>query len=170
METASIPPKSRKHTRVLTACEACRLSKTRCDSSRPCCGKCLRRGVACIYPESDPLSILQEWGSKILDSVERQERFLAETLGAASPSNNVSLQAQQPQSFSNFFQSPVEPQDTELISRNDTLRTPITGSDMILSWPIFPQERPVSTFPPAAFEEKSDRFPTGWSFDPRSSL
>ncbi|KAL4979771.1 hypothetical protein BDW66DRAFT_127218 [Aspergillus desertorum] len=171
METASDPPKSRKHTRVLTACEACRLSKTRCDSSRPCCGKCLRRGVACIYPESDPLSILQEWGSKILDSVERQERLLAETLGAASPSNNLPLQVQQPQSISNFFQSPVEPQHTELISRNDTLRTPITGSDMILSWPIFPQERPVSTFPPAAFEEKPDRFPIVVpSFEPRRIL
>ncbi|KAL4911036.1 hypothetical protein BDW74DRAFT_184573 [Aspergillus multicolor] len=114
--------------------------------------------------------VLQEWGSKILDSVERQERFLVETLGAGSPSN-VSHHVQQQQPFANFLQSPIEPQDTELISRNDTLKTPITGSDMILSWPIFPQERPVSTFPPAAFEEKSDRFPTVIpSFEPRRIL
>ncbi|KAL4734992.1 glycosyl hydrolase family 3 N terminal domain-containing protein [Aspergillus similis] len=115
--------------------------------------------------------VYEEWGSKILESVERQEHLLAETLGAASPPNNLPLQVQQPQSFSNFFQSSVEPQDTELISRNDTLRTPITGSDMILSWPIFPQDRPVSTFPPAAFEEKPDRFPTVIpSFEPRRIL
>ncbi|KAL4940754.1 hypothetical protein BDV06DRAFT_15530 [Aspergillus oleicola] len=164
METAPGIPKSRKHTRVLTACDACRLSKTRCDSARPICAKCLKRGVACVYPESDPLSILEGWGSKILDSVERQERLLTETFrSAASPSTLPQLPS--------FFQSPIESQDTELISRNDTLKTPITGSDMILSWPIFPQDKPVSTFPPAAFEEKPDRFPTAIpNFEPRRIL
>ncbi|KAL4874764.1 hypothetical protein BJY04DRAFT_224672 [Aspergillus karnatakaensis] len=163
MESVSGPQKSRKHTRVLTACDACRLSKTRCDSARPICAKCLKRGVACVYPESDPLSILEAWGSKILESVERQERLLTDTLGATSP-----LPLQQSQQLPAFFQSPIETDDTELISRNDTLKTPITGSDMILSWPIFPQEKPVSTFPPPAFEEKPDRFPTVIpSFEPR---
>ncbi|KAL4869506.1 hypothetical protein BDV12DRAFT_185192 [Aspergillus spectabilis] len=111
------------------------------------------------------LSIEQNaaWGSKILESVERQERLLTDTLGATSP-----LPLQQSQQVTNFFQSPIETDDTELISRNDTLKTPITGSDMILNWPIFPQEKPVSPFPPAAFEEKPDRFPTVIpSFEPR---
>lgn len=47
----------RKHTRVLTACDACRLSKTRCDSARPVCAKCIQRGVACEYPETDAISV-----------------------------------------------------------------------------------------------------------------
>ncbi|KAL2870934.1 uncharacterized protein BJX67DRAFT_210929 [Aspergillus lucknowensis] len=160
METGPALPKSRKHTRVLTACDACRLSKTRCDSARPVCAKCVKRGVACVYPESDPLSILEAWGSKILDAVERQERLLAESLGASPPSHVPQHQQ--------LFNRCLPAQDPELISRNDALKTPITGSDMILGWPIFPQERPVSTFPPAAFEEKSDRFQTDIpSFDPR---
>ncbi|KAL4787305.1 glycosyl hydrolase family 3 N terminal domain-containing protein [Aspergillus varians] len=117
------------------------------------------------------IGVYEAWGSKILDSVERQERLLTDTLEAATgrPSTLSFQQPQRPeQPFAGLFQSPVEPQDTELISRNDTLKTPITGSDMILSWPIFPQEKPVPTFPPAAFEEKPDRFPTAVpSFDPR---
>ena len=50
-------PDTRKHTRVLTACDACRLSKTRCDSARPVCAKCIKRGVPCEYPDKDPLSM-----------------------------------------------------------------------------------------------------------------
>ncbi|KAL3474583.1 glycosyl hydrolase family 3 N terminal domain-containing protein [Aspergillus californicus] len=102
---------------------------------------------------------LETWGTKILDAVERQERLLTESL--AGP---LSTSLQQPlyhqHQDQHQPQHPIEVQDTELISRNDTLKTPITGSDMILNWPIFPQERPVSTFPPSAFEEKPDRFPT----------
>ncbi|KAL3492245.1 hypothetical protein BJX62DRAFT_224726 [Aspergillus germanicus] len=110
---------------------------------------------------------LEAWGSKILDSVERQERLLAETLGASPPSH---FPAQQPQQLPSYHQQlpPIDAEDTELISRNDALKTPITGSDMILGWPIFPQEKPISTFPPAAFEEKPDRFQADIpSFDPR---
>jgi hypothetical protein len=58
----------------------------------------------------------------------------------------------------------VDEVDPESISRNDALKTPITGSDMILSWPIFPKEKPVSTFPMAAYSEKPDRFQTGMVF------
>ncbi|KAL3460299.1 glycosyl hydrolase family 3 N terminal domain-containing protein [Aspergillus heterothallicus] len=109
---------------------------------------------------------LEAWGSKILDSVERQERLLAESLGASPP---VAF-AQQPPQLPSYHQHlpPIDAEDTELISRNDALKTPITGSDMILAWPIFPQEKPVSTFPPAAFEEKPERFQADIpSFDPR---
>ncbi|KAL4955337.1 glycosyl hydrolase family 3 N terminal domain-containing protein [Aspergillus filifer] len=128
------------------------------------------KSEAGVYESLDSLRCvsidLEAWGSKILESVERQERLLTETLGGAvSPSTLPQLPP------TTFFPSPIESHDTELISRNDTLKTPITGSDMILSWPIFPQEKPVSTFPPAAFEEKPDRFPTAIpSFEPRRIL
>jgi hypothetical protein len=49
---------------------------------------------------------------------------------------------------------PLEDVDLETISRNDTPKTPITGSDMILSWPIFPRNKPVNTFPAYAYAEK----------------
>lgn len=45
------------HTRILAACDACRSSKTRCDSARPTCVKCRERGLACTYPERDPFSM-----------------------------------------------------------------------------------------------------------------
>ncbi|KAL4897323.1 putative Zn(II)2Cys6 transcription factor [Aspergillus ambiguus] len=144
--STALSARPRKHTRVLTACDACRLSKTRCDSARPVCSKCIQRGVACEYPETDAISVLEAWGTRILDAVERQERLLSETL---------SVDRQPPQQAS---PSPVDEVDPESISRNDALRTPITGSDMILSWPIFPREKPVSTFPMTAYAEKPDRF------------
>ncbi|CAP92980.1 Pc16g03100 [Penicillium rubens Wisconsin 54-1255] len=83
---ASSTARPRRNTRVLTACDACRLSKTRCDSARPVCAKCVQR-------------------------------------------------------------------------------------DMILSWPIFPKEKSVSTFPMAAYSEKPDRFQTALhSLDPQRLL
>jgi hypothetical protein len=48
------------HTRALAACEACRVSKTRCDSARPVCAKCSKRGLACVYPDKDPSSMSVE--------------------------------------------------------------------------------------------------------------
>ncbi|KAL2854427.1 hypothetical protein BJY01DRAFT_231852 [Aspergillus pseudoustus] len=131
--------------------------------------------MRCVSTEQNTVrlrspGLLEAWGSKILDAVERQERLLAESLGASPPSH---FPVQQPQQLPSYHQHlpAIDAEDTELISRNDALRTPITGSDMILSWPIFPQEKPVLTFPPAAFEEKPDRFQADIpNFDPRRIL
>lgn len=40
------------------------------------------------------------------------------------------------------------------MSRKDTLSTPITGSEMILRWSVFPKDKPFSTFPPSGYAEK----------------
>ncbi|KAJ5962536.1 hypothetical protein N7501_007477 [Penicillium viridicatum] len=105
---------------------------------------------------------LDTWGAKILDAVERQERLLSESLYL---NRGAPLFSQQASS------SPVDEVDPESISRNDALKTPITGSDMILSWPIFPKEKSVSTFPMAAYSEKPDRFQTALpSLDPQRLL
>ncbi|KAJ5454186.1 Glycoside hydrolasesuperfamily [Penicillium daleae] len=161
MDTSSTA-RPRKHTRVLTACDACRLSKTRCDSARPVCAKCIQRGVACEYPDTDAISVLQSWGARILNAVERQERLLSESLSSKRAPSLFSQQASP---------SPVDEVDPESISRNDAPKTPITGSDMILSWPIFPKEKPVSTFPMEAYSEKPDRFQTALpSLDPQRLL
>ncbi|KAI2786154.1 putative beta-glucosidase H [Penicillium oxalicum] len=105
---------------------------------------------------------LEAWGARILDAVERQERLLSENL-TASKAQTFPVQQASPSS--------VEDVDPESISRNDAPKTPITGSDMILSWPIFPKDKPVSTFPISAHSEKPDRFQTNLpSFDPQRVL
>ncbi|KAJ5943462.1 hypothetical protein N7516_003630 [Penicillium verrucosum] len=105
---------------------------------------------------------LDTWGARILEAVERQERLLSESLSLNRGPPLFSQQASP---------SPVDEVDPESISRNDALKTPITGSDMILSWPIFPKEKPVSTFPMAAYSEKPDRFQTALpSLDPQRLL
>ena len=48
---------SQSHTRTLAACDACRVSKTRCDAARPVCSKCVKRGRTCVYPDKDPSSM-----------------------------------------------------------------------------------------------------------------
>ena len=45
------------HTRALAACDACRISKTRCDATRPECANCTERGRRCVYPDNDPSSM-----------------------------------------------------------------------------------------------------------------
>ncbi|KAF7712931.1 Fungal Zn(2)-Cys(6) binuclear cluster domain-containing protein, partial [Penicillium ucsense] len=46
--------KRESRTRAPTACQTCRLRKTRCDNSRPVCSYCSIQGVECIYPETSP--------------------------------------------------------------------------------------------------------------------
>ncbi|KAJ5930141.1 hypothetical protein N7466_005634 [Penicillium verhagenii] len=46
--------KRESRTRAPTACQTCRLRKTRCDNSRPTCSYCVVQGVDCIYPETSP--------------------------------------------------------------------------------------------------------------------
>ncbi|KAJ5950208.1 uncharacterized protein N7479_008621 [Penicillium vulpinum] len=41
-------------TRAPTACQTCRLRKTRCDNTRPTCSYCAVQGVECNYPETSP--------------------------------------------------------------------------------------------------------------------
>lgn len=41
-------------TRAPTACQTCRLRKTRCDNARPTCSYCSVQGVECNYPETSP--------------------------------------------------------------------------------------------------------------------
>ncbi|KKP04309.1 hypothetical protein THAR02_03586 [Trichoderma harzianum] len=134
------------HTRILAACDACRVSKTRCDSARPTCAKCAERGVGCHYPDKDPFSIFETWGKKILNAVEEQGRLLS------SLSENGFQPRPDQHQMSRLLD--MDGDNLETMSRKDTPWTPITGSDMILGWSVFPQERPVSTFPSSEYAEK----------------
>ncbi|KAJ5396948.1 hypothetical protein N7509_005061 [Penicillium cosmopolitanum] len=44
--------KRESRTRAPTACQTCRLRKTRCDNARPICSYCAIQGVECIFPET----------------------------------------------------------------------------------------------------------------------
>ncbi|KAL7783603.1 hypothetical protein V8C37DRAFT_397002 [Trichoderma ceciliae] len=154
MESTDTNSKKRKrhkdlpsHTRILAACEACRISKTRCDSARPTCAKCAERGLACNYPDKDPFSIFETWGKKILTAVEEQGRLLSKL----TESGKNGFQ-QRPDQIPRLLD--MDGDNLETVSRKDTPWTPITGSDMILSWSVFPQEKPVSTFPSSEYAEK----------------
>ncbi|OTA01522.1 Zn2Cys6 transcriptional regulator [Trichoderma parareesei] len=153
METNSSKKRKRSkdipsHTRILAACDACRVSKTRCDSARPTCAKCAERGLSCRYPDKDPFSIFETWGKNILGAVEEQGRLLA----ALAEGGRNGLHQQRPDQLARLLD--MDGENLETMSRKDTPWTPITGSDMILSWSVFPQERPVSTFPATEFAEK----------------
>lgn len=44
------------------SCDSCHRGKVKCDSSRPACGRCFRRNVACAYSYPRPMGRLPENG------------------------------------------------------------------------------------------------------------
>ncbi len=98
------------------------------------------------------------WGAKILAAVHRKDQRLAG--GAPTSCSPLSHSLDKNEKHSDDDQVEVE-----MSSRNDSLRTCVTGADAILSWPIFPSEKPVSIFGTSAFSAKRDRFTPGSSRD-----
>lgn len=50
----------------LKVCEACAIGKRKCGKQKPCCSRCKRRGIQCIYPRSKPGSFVPYEGESIL--------------------------------------------------------------------------------------------------------
>ncbi|KUL85005.1 hypothetical protein ZTR_07763 [Talaromyces verruculosus] len=88
-------------------------------------------------------------GERILVAVERQQKVLDELVAQRTDRGPTPFITE-----TRDLDSSLDDVDLEIISRNDTPKTPITGSDMILSWPIFPRNKPVHTFPAYAYSEK----------------
>ena len=86
---------------------------------------------------------------RILVAVERQQKVLDELVAQRTDRGPTPFITE-----ARDLDSSLDDVDLEIISRNDTPKTPITGSDMILSWPIFPRNKPVHTFPAYAYAEK----------------
>ncbi|KAF5007838.1 hypothetical protein FDECE_5864 [Fusarium decemcellulare] len=42
-----------KRKRAITACQFCRMRKTKCDNVRPRCGYCVRQNAKCVYSDTD---------------------------------------------------------------------------------------------------------------------
>lgn len=53
--------------------------------------------------------------------------------------------------------------DTEMMSRKDVPWTPITGSEKLLDWRVFPQDRPVTMLPGSAHAAKPNPYVNGMS-------
>lgn len=58
--------------RAVTACQSCRLRKTKCDNVRPACGFCSKNGAQCIYPGPETSDYST---SVFLDSYQKWLRF-----------------------------------------------------------------------------------------------
>lgn len=95
-----------------------------------------------------PVTRFEVWATKILAAIDSQGRVLSDLA-----QNSKDGLRQQPSPHPSQF-SVIEEDDLEAMSRKDIPWTPITGSDMILSWSVFPAEKPVDTFPAAAYVEK----------------
>lgn len=68
-EGGRLRPRHRR--RAATACQLCRIRKTKCDNGRPSCGYCLFQGAQCIYTDkisslntTSPLSLPEESASQ----------------------------------------------------------------------------------------------------------
>ncbi|VUC35044.1 unnamed protein product [Clonostachys rosea] len=139
-------------TRTAVACDACRISKTRCDATRPSCAKCRKRGRCCVYPDKDPTSVFEIWGGKILKAIEDQGDLIA-SLSSQGRFGNYNTNNHP------LHQLNHEPSDDmEAHSRKDVPSTPITASDDILRWCVFPADKPVRTLPASVFSGKQNPY------------
>ncbi|KAK8130498.1 glycosyl hydrolase [Apiospora kogelbergensis] len=142
------------YTRAQTACDGCRISKTRCDATRPVCTECAKRGLACVYPKSDPFSIFEVLGEKILTAIENQSQVLQ---GIAQSTSNSSPH----QSAVTRVALENQHDDLESISRKDVSWTPITGSDKILEWVVFLEDQLASSISNSVYETRTYELSSG---------
>lgn len=86
-----------------------------------------------------------------MTAIENQGRLLQEF--TQTPRNSIS--PREPPQVQSLV---IEDGDLEMMSRKDVSWTPITGSDKILEWAVFPPEKPVPTLPMSAYEPKPNPF------------
>ncbi|KAI5799448.1 hypothetical protein FPQ18DRAFT_318326 [Pyronema domesticum] len=82
--------------RVPTACENCRLRKTKCDGAKPVCGSCARMGVECIGGDEKELSLYETTSLNILQGIERIENMLRTQMQNTPSSPPRTIRAPQP--------------------------------------------------------------------------
>lgn len=157
--------------RVPTACENCRLRKTKCDGVKPVCGCCARMGVECVGGDEKELSLYERTSLRILEGIDRIEGFLrtqqvppAPNLPPSSPAAaalcpattnaaSPALSYQSTASIATAIQEAPSPipaihtlfDSNSINSINSAagrmLKTP-SKLDRILAWNIFPKTSP----------------------------
>jgi hypothetical protein len=101
------PPKRRK---ITESCGPCRLKKTRCDSQRPACSPCIRKGFACEYSRDSSVVVHSSTLSDILARLSRLEQiapggWIAPVRGHADRSGGEASQVRYEYSYENEHQA-----------------------------------------------------------------
>jgi hypothetical protein len=95
---------------------------------------------------------IEVWGHKIIKALDHQSQLI---INLSKPREVVQgqLHCSTPSDY------PVDdPGALESKSRKDVLWTPITSSDKILDWVVFPQSRPFETLPASAYAVKPNKY------------
>ncbi|KAM5350936.1 hypothetical protein ACJ41O_003659 [Fusarium nematophilum] len=132
-------------TRGATACEKCRLRKTKCDNRRPSCGYCLKRHIHCVYPDDNETGSVT--GADILQAINKLTRLVESQhqhqydhpQAHSTPAQVVSPSLSWPHSTSQHQEAlHYEPDNPP---RHAATRA--QGVESILEWRIFASERPI---------------------------
>ncbi|KAI8672282.1 Zn(2)-C6 fungal-type domain-containing protein [Fusarium sp. Ph1] len=135
--------------RAVTACQSCRLRKTKCDNVRPACGFCSKNGAQCIYPgpETSDYSTFDPASLTILDRLNHVVTLLeSRPLAVIAQPSEVSQQVSEAPMSVNFLTSAAPTAETTTnLPEIDILQTldipgfPSTANNCegVLHWPIF---------------------------------
>ncbi|KAK2739332.1 C6 transcription factor [Colletotrichum kahawae] len=110
----------RKRQAVISkACEHCKVKKARCDSSRPQCGMCQRKGVVCEYKEKGQPGLRPGYGkaveqrlSLLEDNMENMSCTVQEILSCVRNFQKDRMQAQPLEAHLSSFGTPPNPVPT----------------------------------------------------------
>ncbi|CAK7214901.1 hypothetical protein SCUCBS95973_002294 [Sporothrix curviconia] len=109
----------RKQTRLMSkTCETCKAKKSRCDSARPQCDTCRRKGVACIYKERGQPGLRPGYGravegrlSLLEENMAKMAASMQDVLRHVQGRSHDALQQQQQQPPEGALQHSLEPLD-----------------------------------------------------------
>jgi hypothetical protein len=76
--------------RAITACEFCRLRKTRCDNARPTCGFCQLHQAECIYPDAVDDALYDPTTRELLGRLDEIKELLRHCQHGQPPSQTTS--------------------------------------------------------------------------------
>ena len=101
-----------------------------------------------------------------MSAIENQGRLLSD-IAQSTRENYRQVQLQQQQQQQRQQQTPqshspaLDHDDPDTMSRKDVPWTPITGSDKILDWTVFPPDKPVRTLPASVYTAKPNPYALG---------
>ncbi|UKZ91693.1 uncharacterized protein TrAFT101_006664 [Trichoderma asperellum] len=141
--------------RAATACQFCRLRKTKCDAERPACGYCVYHRAKCIYDDSPVVDNMPEYmvqlGETILSSLGEVKQLLSQPRDEPLPyrqPQQPDQQQQQPCCRDSVAYTPHAVDNGRSSSISSPLAQPrqpvsskwiyaFTRCETMLRWPVF---------------------------------
>ncbi|KAH8801414.1 hypothetical protein F5884DRAFT_513774 [Xylogone sp. PMI_703] len=124
--------------RAITACESCRIRKTKCDNERPQCTSCAKNNLSCSY---DPRLDHSSFDPASLLVLEKLNEVI---LKVDQISSSVGTRKVQPEhTFSEVVasvgssQTPSQAVDQPCSIESLEVLAPFASTDSLLTWPIF---------------------------------